>query len=147
MGIRLNPTPTTISLPEGKRRKIKEIQDAALRAGQTGTDINVEGQTYHMAVTPDDVALLQQANQVAKMLPVDSEYRTAEIKEKWPDGRTFLHTEVPEAVHDAVLFQAALYAREILLKQEILIQAVQEPDIETLEDLEKISWAEKEGGS
>ena len=133
-----------MSLSEAKRLKAEEIRRAALRAGQAGIDINTGDLSYHMAATPEDVALLQQANQVARMtweamgLPSGSPYRVAEIKEKWPDGSTKLHSDVPEAVHDAVLFQAVLYAREILLRQEALIQAVQ--DAATPEEAEGIAW-------
>ena len=133
-----------MSLSEAKRLKAEEIRRAALRAGQAGIDINTGDLSYHMAATPEDVALLQQANQVARMtweamgLPSGSPYRVAEIKEKWPDGSTKLHSDVPEAVHDAVLFQAVLYAREILLRQETLIQAVQ--DAATPEEAEGIAW-------
>jgi hypothetical protein len=129
------------SLTAAKRLKIEEIRRAALRAGQMGDDIHTDGGTYHIALTPDDVALLKQANDIAKMLPIPAEFftsRTAEIKEKWPDGTTKLHPEVPEPVHDAVVFQAALLAREILLRQEELIQAVQ--DAETAEEVSAIHW-------
>ena len=145
MGICSNPEPKKAgSMACAKSMKIEEIRKAARRAGEAGLDVNAGGLSYHMAATPEDVALLQQANQVARMtweamgLPSGSPYRVAEIKEKWPDGSTKLHSDVPEAVHDAVLFQAVLYAREILLRQEALIQAVQ--DAATPEEAEGIAW-------
>jgi hypothetical protein len=142
MGFKHNPAPArlpkNVSLETLKRQKIEEIRRAALRAGQVGDDINTDDGTYHIALTPDDVALLKQANDIAKMLPIPSKDRTAEIKEKWPDGVTHLHPDVPEAIHDAVVFQAALLAREILLKQELLIQAVQ--DATTPEAIQAITW-------
>jgi hypothetical protein len=128
----------THSLESAKRQKIEEIRRAALRAGQVGDDIHTESGTYHIALTPDDVALLKQANDIAKMLPIPAEFRTAEIKEKWPNGVTRLHPEVPEAAHDAVVFQAALLAREILLKQELLIQSVQ--DATRIEEVRAIEY-------
>lgn len=147
MGLSGNSRQAIYSLPELKKKKVKEIRRAAERAGLAGIDISVGGMTFHMACTPDDVSFLQQANEAGKMvwelagLPPGDPARTAEIKEKWYENgeeRTKLHTEVPEAIHDAVLFQAALYAREILLMQENLIQGVQDAVSEA--EVKSIRW-------
>ena len=147
MGLSSNPQKSIYSLAESKARKVKEIRRAAERAGKAGLNISVGGMAFHMACTPDDVSFLQQANEAGKMvwelmgLPAGDPNRTAEIKEKWYENgveRTKLHTGVPEAIHDAVLFQAALYAREILLMQENLIQGVQDAVGE--EEVKKIRW-------
>lgn len=128
-----------------RAQKIREIRAAALAEGQQGANIlAAPGVSYHMALTPEDVALLQQANMAAKIawqamnLPQDSPYRIAEIKEKWVDGRTQLHLSVSEAVHDSVLAQAAMQAAEIYRKQETLIQAVN--DAETAEAVGAVTW-------
>lgn len=130
-----------------KQVKTEEIREAALAEGRVGATILADmktGQSYHMALTPDDVSLLQQANMVAKIaweamaLPKESEYRIAELKEKWEDGTTKLHLNVPEKLHDTVLAIAAIKAGEIYRKQEVLIQAVN--DAKTVEEIEKICW-------
>jgi len=147
MGLSSNPQKSLYSLAEFKAKKVRQIKKAAERAGMAGIDISVGGMKFHMACTPDDVAFLQQANEAGKMvwelmnLPEGDPNRTAEIKEKWYENgeeRTNLHTGVPEAVHDAVLFQAALYAREILLMQENLIQGVQDAVSES--EVRSIRW-------
>ncbi len=147
MGAKRKPTQQTIlNFSELKQQKIQEIRREAERVGQAG--VNIYGSVdplmvFHMAVTPEDVALLQQANLVAKTeadilgIPVES----AEIKEKWYEAgeeKTRLHPEVPIAVHDAVLGQAILHAKNIYRKQEVLIQAVQ--DAGTPEEVEQITW-------
>ena len=147
MGLSGNSRQALYCLNALKDKKAEEIRRAAERAGLAGIDISVGGMAFHMACTPDDVSFLQQANEAGKMvwklagLPPGDPARTAEIKEKWYENgveKTWLHTEVPEAVHDAVLFQAALYAREILLMRENLIQGVQ--DAVSEEEVESIRW-------
>jgi hypothetical protein len=75
-------------------------------------------------------------------LPSGDPSRTGEIKEKWlnEDGseHTLLHTDVPEAVHDAVLALSALQAAAIYRKQEILIQMVNDAD--TAEAAQGVTW-------
>lgn len=135
------------ALSEVKKERVQEIRKEATRVGEAGLDISVGGMSFHMACTPDDVSFLQQASEAGKMvwalmrLPEGDPARTAEIKEKWYENgveKTKLHTEVPETIHDAVLFQAALYAREILLMQENLIQGVQDAISE--EEVRSIRW-------
>ena len=140
------PPPPPPTMSEVRAAKIAEIRDTALRLGQAGTNIigSIEPlMTYHMAITPDDVNLLKQANEVAKLEAslVGTTDITAEIKEKWieeGEERTRLHPSVPIAVHDSVLAQAILQAKEIYRRQEELIQQVQ--DAETVEAVQGISW-------
>ena len=137
------PLPAPPTLAELKKLKIAEIHAAALFEGQQGANIVGSAEplmSYHMALTPEDVAYFQQANTVAKIeaqLTSIPDW-TGEIKEKWADGRTQLHLNVPGAVHDAVLMQAALLCAEITRKQETLIQAAQ--DAETPEAVGAVSW-------
>ena len=148
MGISNNPTPIIVTnLAELRKKKTEEIRRAALKIGQEGIKINTGANIYHMAITPEDVALLQQANMVAKMiwdamgLEVGSPYRVAELKEKWIENgeeKTRLHPNAPEQEHDAVLFYAVLQAREIMLRQETLIQMVQDATIP--EEINQITW-------
>ena len=148
MGFHNNPVPPVITdLAELKKKKTEAIRQIALRIGQEGININTGAHVYHMAITPEDVSLLQQTNMVAKMiweamgLEAGSSYRVAELKEKWIENgeeKTRLHPDAPEQEHDAVLFYAVLQAREVLLKQETLIQLVQ--DAITPEEINQITW-------
>ena len=148
MGYASNPVQAVITdISELRRKKIQEIRRVALRIGQDGININTGVNVYHMAITPEDVSLLQQTNMVAKMtweamgLEAGSPYRVAELKEKWIENgeeKTRLHPDVEEQEHNAVLFYAVLQAREILLKQESLIQLVQ--DATTPEEINQITW-------
>jgi hypothetical protein len=141
-------TPPEPTLADLQTAKIAEIRAAALDVGRAGATLLVApGVSYHLALTPEDVAYLQSANTVAKiewqMLGLEPEdpLRTAEIKEKWyEDGveHTRLHTGVPEAIHDATLALAALQAAEILRRQETLIQTVL--DCETTDEVRAITW-------
>ena len=147
MGMFCNPSPiTTTNLAALKRKKSEEIRKTALCIGQAG--VNIIGSIdplmrYHMAVTPEDVNLLKQANEVAKIEEklVGLLSVTAEIKEKWieeGEEKTRLHPDVPIAIHDAVLGQAILHAKEIYRYQEELIQKVQ--DASTAEAINQITW-------
>ena len=148
MGMCCNPLPPVITdLAALRKKKTEEIRRVALRIGQDGININTGVNVYHMAITPEDVSLLQQTNMVAKMtweamgLEAGSPYRLAELKEKWIENgeeKTRLHPDVEEQEHNAVLFYAVLQAREILLKQESLIQLVQ--DATTPEEINQITW-------
>ena len=92
-----------------------------------------------MACTIDDISYLQQANEMSKAIP--EEYRSAPVKEKWHENgeeRTRLHPDVPGTAHDAILLQVAAYAQVVLLKQEELIQQVQ--DAETEDDVRAVRW-------
>ncbi len=142
------PEPEPPTLNELKPLKIAEIRAIALEKGRAGATI-IGSVTpylvYHMALTPDDVAYLKLANEVAKAeadaLGIPLSATTAEIKEKWlEDGveKTKLHPSVPLHVHDAVLLQAILQAKEITRRQELLIQAVH--DTETPEAVHAIHW-------
>ncbi len=142
-------TPPEPSLDELQAAKIAEIRAAALDKGRAGASIIgsvAPYLAYKMALTPDDVAYLKLANDIAKaeadMLGIPHAEVTAEIKEKWLDEdgveRTQLHPSVPRQVHDAVLMQAILQAKEITRRQEILIQAVL--DAGTPEAVAAINW-------
>ena len=123
-----------------RAQKIREIRAAALAEGQQGANIlAAPGVSYHMALTPEDVAYFQQANAVAKIeAQVTGQAFTGEIKEKWPDGRTRLHLSVEGAVHDGVLANAVLLCAAITRKAETLIQAVN--DAETVEAVGAVTW-------
>lgn len=151
MGVSNNPVPLIVTdLAALKHKKTEEIRKAAMCIGQAGATIVASVNpylAYRMALTPEDVALLQQANTVAKIaweamgLPDDSPYRVAEIKEKWHESgeeRTQLHTNVPGRIHDIVLAQAAMHAGEIYRRQEELIQLVQ--DAATPAEVNQITW-------
>lgn len=149
----INDVAQVTNLAEAKARKIAEIRNIADRTGMEG--VSIFGcleplMVFHMAVTPSDVSLLQQANQVAKVeadmagIPAGDPARTAEIKEKWYENgeeKTRLHEAVPEAVHDAVLVQAIMHAGEIYRKQERLIQDIQ--DAKTIDEVRAVSWNAK----
>ena len=71
MGYASNPVQAVITdISELRRKKTQEIRRVALRLGEAG--VSIIGcvdplMSFRMAITPDDVNLLKQANEVAKL--------------------------------------------------------------------------------